>query len=243
VDAVDSRELHFAHRHPTDNLVPDGLLRGETRGSGFVGGSGIGAKRSSGFSGGSTTGPAFGRDEGDSVLYSFSLSGTTANTVLLLRYRMDGHASVVLQLDNSVHIDLELTGTGDFTVKHIQLGRLRGGEEHLLWLTSKGGASIELDGFAFVEADRAGGVSFAPVVWEHVPKIIPGAKSYETPWASNQIRGEERPVCQLNTIYPARGYIQYVNFLAKSGCSKSVPKGHLIEAKRVLVRAKADSRN
>ncbi len=65
----------------------------------------------------------------------------------------------------------------------------------------------------------------------------------EIPWASSQMRGEEKPVCQLNMTDPVRGYIQYVNCLAKTQCSKTVPKGYLIEAKRALLRAKADSRN
>ena len=57
------------------------------------------------------------------------------------------------------------------------------------------------------------------------------------------VLGRRKP-CRTNRINAARGCIRSVNGLAKTGqCSKSVPKGYLIEVKGALLRAKADSRN
>ncbi|UKT65028.1 MGH1-like glycoside hydrolase domain-containing protein [Pedobacter mucosus] len=41
INAVDYRDLKFASPHPKDNLVTDGLMRGETRSADFIGGSAL----------------------------------------------------------------------------------------------------------------------------------------------------------------------------------------------------------
>src|SRR5205814_116579 len=76
IDAVEYCALQYSQSRPSDNLVWDGLKRGEFRHSGFVGGSGFGR--------------GFGETQGDAVCYTFNLPGCLSNACVLIR----GRASV-----------------------------------------------------------------------------------------------------------------------------------------------------
>jgi hypothetical protein len=159
VDAVDYEDLRFARPRPTDNLVPDGLFRGETCGHGFVGPSGLGQ--------------GFGRDPGDSVRYRCPLPAPLPAAALVIRYRLPKGQSTAFELQGAATGTLTLHGDGTFQTQHHPLPALSGATCELT-LRALGPQAIEIDGFAIVPAQRLDAVHFEPVVYDPTPKILPG---------------------------------------------------------------------
>jgi hypothetical protein len=163
IDGLDYHGLQFAIGRPTDNLVPDGMLRAEVRDNGLVDGSGIGC--------------GFGNDSGDWVLYHLALDRPLHQATLTLRYRLDGSGTPHFRLDGIVNKEIELAGDSQdnfgFTCLVVPVGSLESGE-HSLLLTSLGGGRIELDGLALTEINDADDVHFDIHTWSFAPEIIPG---------------------------------------------------------------------
>jgi hypothetical protein len=141
------------------------MLRAEIRDHDLVNGSGIGCD--------------FGRDPGDWILFRFALKSPLRHTALTFRYRLDGPGPARLHVEGTLQTEMELTGenSDDSGYSHMVLpvGALEAGEQSLL-LTSLGGASIELDGFAVTEAHQTGDVRFEIHAWTHIPEIISGPR-------------------------------------------------------------------
>ncbi|MDD5350494.1 MAG: hypothetical protein PHQ12_09820, partial [Chthoniobacteraceae bacterium] len=156
VDALDYRALDFARFRPQDHLVPDLLLRGEIRASGFVGGSGLGKD--------------FGREAGDRVVYDLPARRAEGGAVLLLRYRAAEGAVAMLQGEGALEERVSLRGTGDFALHAF---RLREGEKRVT-LVSQGGDALELDGFVVCAPEQAADVRFEADGREFRPEILPG---------------------------------------------------------------------
>ena len=155
VDAVDYQDLRFAVARPTDHLVPDGLVRAEISGAGFVGGHGIGQR--------------FGADRGDTVSFSAVLDTTIEDPVILIRYRNEGR----FQFDGFAQGPVTFPVTQEFAVVTVPLVNLQRGKQTLR-MTSLGGAGVELDGFAIVPANQAAKVVFSPRRDAYQPEISPG---------------------------------------------------------------------
>jgi hypothetical protein len=158
LDALDYDDMGFATQRPQDNLVYDGLWRGEVRGHGFVNGAGLGT--------------GFGREAGDWVRYTFHLTAPVKSAVLLARYRaLEGEATCIVSgLQGS---ELVLPASADFALASVPAGDLAG-EDVCVELVSKGRAAFDLDGLVLVSQAQADEVQFKPVEWQHVPQILPG---------------------------------------------------------------------
>lgn len=163
VDALDYSDLQFAVARPTDNLVPDGMLRAEIRANDFVNGTGIGA--------------GFGQDAGDLALYHFNLEQPILQAVLTLRYRLPGSGSTGVRLEGAAQGEIILTDecrdSNGFLCLQQPLGALDAGE-HTLRLVSLGGSRLEIDGFAITTADLVDQVHFPLHTWKPAPEILPG---------------------------------------------------------------------
>ena len=158
LDALDYDDLGFAEARPQDNLVYDGMWRGEVRAHGFVGGSGLG--------------DGFGRQAGDWVQYTFDLDHPLPGALLLVRYRaLEGPAA--FHLSGFAAGQMELPDKAEFGLARVWQGDLPAGK-HFLRLEAMGGAAVDLDGFVLVDPAAADAVRFAPVVWQHVSQILPG---------------------------------------------------------------------
>lgn len=160
VQALDYEDLQFAAPRPTDNLVPDGKLRGEERSHDSVGGSVIAQN--------------FGRDAGDTVIYHVRLKKSFANAVLIWRFQMEAGESVRFKLDGASRREMVFRGNGKFDTVAVPLGRLSAGGQELIF-TSLGGAAIALNGFALAEKEAADAVRFVAAPWHPVPQIEPVA--------------------------------------------------------------------
>ena len=158
-DALDFAELAFAAPRPTDTLNPDGLRRGEARGHGYTGGTGIGQ--------------GFGRDRGDRVTYHPVLAEAMPDAALVMRYRLAPGHTIGLDLTGMASASFDLVGDGSFLTTTVPLGGQAAGE-HALTLTSRGGAALDLDGFAIVPAADAATIRFYPVRWQPQPDLLPG---------------------------------------------------------------------
>jgi hypothetical protein len=177
LDSLDYDDLGFAVERPQDTLVYDGMWRGEERGHGFVGGTGIRQ--------------GFGRDVGDWARYTLKLDAPMADAVLLIRYRAsEGDVKFDIHVGTK-HGDTETRGktiekkpsspclrvsvvkTDDFALVQLPFGDLPAGD-HTFTLTSLGGAGIELDGFVLVSQPLVSQISFDPIAWQPVPEILPG---------------------------------------------------------------------
>ena len=161
VDALDYDDLGFGAPRPQDNLVYDGLWRGEVRGHEFVGGSGVGA--------------GFGRQAGDWVKYTFDLDRALPGALLLVRYRaLEGQAA--FRLSGSFSGEMALPASPGFGLARVWQGDLKAGKL-TLGLEAEGGAAVELDGFVLVSKAGADAVRFVPVDWEPFPQILPGPRA------------------------------------------------------------------
>jgi hypothetical protein len=125
IDALDYDNLAFATPRPTDTLTTDGLRRGEARGNGFTGGSGIAQ--------------GFGREPGDRVTFRPALDRATPDAALVIRYRLATGNPITLDLDGLVATRLDLVGDGTFLVATVPVGDLAAGN-HALTIASGGGA-------------------------------------------------------------------------------------------------------
>jgi hypothetical protein len=159
--SLDYDDLGFATPRPQDNLGYDGLRRGEVRGNGFTGGSGVGL--------------GFGGEAGDWVQYTFRLQAPIAKAVLLARYRALAGAGR-FRLSGLTHGILDLPEGVDFALVEVPTGDLSAGEYHL-HLDALGAAAVELDGFILISKDRVGQVQFEAISWQPVPQIEPGSQA------------------------------------------------------------------
>lgn len=158
LDALDYDDLSFATPRPQDNLVYDGMWRGEVRGHGFVNGTGLGT--------------GFGRERGDQVRYTLPLERAIPEATLLVRYRaLEG--PVAFQMEGLTSGRLELPDCSDFGWVTLWQGHLPQGELRLT-LVAEGGAAVELDGFVLAAQDQVDEVKFKAVAWNPIPQILPG---------------------------------------------------------------------
>jgi hypothetical protein len=123
LDALDYDDLSFATPRPQDNLVYDGMWRGEVRGYGFVNGTGLGT--------------GFGRERGDRVQYTLPLTETKSDMVLLVRYRaLEG--AIAFHMEGLASGRLELPACSNFGIATLWQGNLPEGQS-ILSLVAAGG--------------------------------------------------------------------------------------------------------
>ena len=158
-NAVDYKTLEFGVPRPTDGLVSAGKLRGEVRDQGFVCGSGIGT--------------GFGKDAGDRASYEVVLPQGLSKAALLLRYRTKTNQACALQFSGAFNGEMRLKPSTEFALEKLTLGKLPAGPCRFE-LRAAGGASLELDGFAFVEAGQAEAIQFKDRPQYFVPEIRDG---------------------------------------------------------------------
>jgi hypothetical protein len=160
LDALDYDDLGFATVRPQDNLVYDGMWRGEVRANGFVNGAGLGI--------------GFGRQAGDWVKYTFDLDQALPAALLLVRYRaLEGSAA--FHLSGLAAGQMELPASAEFSLAQVWQGELPAGKQPL-GLEALGGTAVELDGFVLVAPETASEVRFTPVEWQPKPQILPGPR-------------------------------------------------------------------
>ena len=161
MDGMDYTEMSLARPEPTDLLRPDGLKRGEVRGNGFVGNSGLGG--------------GFGKDAGDRVTYTFHLGVPVPAACLIVRYRCPGPFAARFSLRGVKKEKAAFEPTREFSLKVIPAGDLAPGE-HQICLESLGGAGLEVDGLVLVRETEIRGVDFAPVERDPVPERMVDAE-------------------------------------------------------------------
>lgn len=159
IGAMDYHDLSYAKSRPTDNLMPDGLLRGEQCGHGFTGPSGLGI--------------GFGKDKGDTVTYNITVKDTMPSAILIVRYRMEDGDETIFNVSGIIKTKLVLNGDNSFQIVTQSIGRLQAGKYQLA-LTSQGCASICLDGFAIVPCGQEEQVTFEPVIFQPKPCRMEG---------------------------------------------------------------------
>lgn len=162
IDALDYEDMRFATPRPTDNLVTEGRWRGEERGHDTVGGS--------------VLAQGFGRNAGDTVLYTIKLPHAIDDAGIVVRFHGERGQSVSFSCTGLVESALKLDGTGDFSVATLAAGALPAGE-HILRLTSIGGDSVALNGFAIVHRNDISAVGFPARPWHPEPKIEEGTNN------------------------------------------------------------------
>ena len=159
IDALDYESMAFAAPRPTDGLQPDGQLRAEERGDGFVGGSFLGQ--------------GFGRDEGDRVRYALPSGSLGPDSSILLRFRMPTNVRLGVRLSGCIEEELRLSGTGDIASLMLPVAFPKNA---FIEFVSEGGAALELDGFALGSAESLAAAKFETQAWDPVPVIIPGPR-------------------------------------------------------------------
>ena len=159
IDAIDYSELNYASPGHRDQLVYDGMLRGEIRENHLVSGSGIGK--------------GFGRKSGDELKYNFTLPKAIQEAKLLIRYKTEKLEDAEIELTGIVEKDVKLEGTENLKIKEINIGNLLEGSNHLN-LKTKSKTRLIIDGFSVVPAQDLSKVNIEPLIWKEVPEIIEG---------------------------------------------------------------------
>jgi len=164
IHALDYADLKFVTPRPTDNLVPEGYLRGEQRVQDSVGGSLIGQQ--------------FGKQAGDSVEYHLHLPEALKNASFVWRYFGQKGDVVRYRVAEVATTEFTLQGTGGYATVVVPVGKLAAGSTTLKFV-SLGGASIKLNGFVVVEAELADKIQFKSKLWQRDPvvdtKSVPGS--------------------------------------------------------------------
>jgi len=156
IDALDYTDLSYNTPRPTDNLVSDGLYRGEVRDAGFINGSGLGK--------------GFGNEKGDRVTYSFTLDKNIPNALFMIRYRIEQGKAAEMIIEGLVNESLRLEGNGDFNTSIIQLGNMDAGKYEYT-LISASTTPIEIDGFVIMPSSEVGQVNFVKKTYNLYPDI------------------------------------------------------------------------
>lgn len=228
VDALSYDDLTFARPRPTDNLVPDGMFRGEVRGNGFVGGSGIGN--------------GFGANAGDRLAFTVDVPQGLDDAVLLFRYRLREAGSAPLRLEGLTEQEIVLPPVEGFGLVNVRLSSVSAGARRLT-LISLGGAALELDGFALCPADRAAQVAFGEVEWDVRPEMIPGpianslrlryrhlnGLEYGLAWDWEHFQVRQLLVDELDRFLP-RAVHEHVSDTLRYWWDSQAPDGHFANA-------------
>lgn len=165
IDALDYSDIKCAVTYPTENLMPDGLYRGEVRNDMFVNGSGLGR--------------GFGENNGDAVYYKVSLKNSIADAVMILRYRVPMGNTAKFSLEGIRSECVCFEGKYDFSTINLSIGDLQKGE-YCFSLTSMANEPVELDGFVIVSSDKVNEVKFTTAKFSAVPKILAGTHKNST---------------------------------------------------------------
>lgn len=159
VDALDYESFTFKNPWIKDQLVPDGMLRGEVRENGLVNGSGIGN--------------GFGKKAGDLVTYKFTIPENIKDAVIAIRYKTEKEENAELQLSGIVNAEVSLPSSTALTMVKTSIGEVQKGEFQLT-VESKTKTPIIIDGYAIVTQNDFDTIKFETVKWNSVPKIIKG---------------------------------------------------------------------
>ncbi|MBE9601720.1 trehalase family glycosidase [Pedobacter sp. MC2016-24] len=127
INAVDYQSLDFAISNPKDNLVTDGLMKGEVRSADFLDGSALNNR--------------FGRSKGDVATYAVPTS--IKKGYLSIVYRTGENTVNKFRLSGLINQEITLQGNGKLT--HIELPFDSTGATSLR-LISSGGNNIEING-------------------------------------------------------------------------------------------------
>ncbi len=157
INALDYTELKYSSPRPQDNLMPDGLLRGEIHEPEFIEGTGLGC--------------AFGRDKGDRVSYKFNLNNDIEKAVLIIRYKNDFGQALNFKLEGLRDKEIKFLAAEIAETKIIQLGNLNKGEYEIK-LISAGGAEIKIDGLLITALKDKDKVSFTSEEYNPEPEKI-----------------------------------------------------------------------
>lgn len=158
-NAIEYSNIEFTETSPQDNLVYDGMFKGEIRGQGLINGSGIGN--------------SFGMYKGDKVDYEIRTDKKIKDAVIWLRYKMEDQQEIHLDLTGLAHRRVRLTGNGTFGSVCIPVGNIKPGK-HILSFVSEGGASLLIDGFTVIDKKDRDSIQVDETIWDHVPDMIAG---------------------------------------------------------------------
>lgn len=153
IDALEYASLEYAVPRHNDHLVYDGLFRGEVREDGFVNARCLGKE--------------FGKEYGDTVIYSVE-ENKKQDSYIMLRYLMEKGTQVTLQISGSEEKTVVFEGTGEITTELVELSLCDTDE---IRITSLGGSEIKIDGFAIVPINHIENVHFIPSESKIIPHI------------------------------------------------------------------------
>ncbi|MCU6794944.1 trehalase family glycosidase [Paenibacillus sp. WQ 127069] len=158
IDSLDYKELTFARSRPSDGLVYDGYLRGETRGQHYTGGSAIGQ--------------GFGTDEGDLLLYEVQLNTSLREGTFLLRYQASHNGNLDIRIGQQSY-RLNVHKSEELRTSTIHVGEIPAGS-FSVELYGTGTGAIIIDGFTLVEQADIEVVSFPDLPWQTEPELLEG---------------------------------------------------------------------
>ncbi|WP_238387629.1 MGH1-like glycoside hydrolase domain-containing protein [Pararcticibacter amylolyticus] len=153
INAADYSSVHYGKQSPKDNLVTDGLMRGEIRDAAYLDGSAI----------------RLGEQTGDKVSYQVNFKSPADGGKLLLVYRLKENRSCNLKITGIANESLLLNGTGALAVKDLQTV-LKGDLNGDLIIEVTQGDALELNGVLL--SDGKSDAELVDNIRENYPQII-----------------------------------------------------------------------
>ena len=152
INAVDYKALNFVNVQPKDNLVTDGLMKGEVRNADFIDGSAL-SKR-------------FCQNTGNELIYNIPVNFDKGNIYILFRGKKGSTTFFSLEKKESQRIMLNGTGLlSSFKIPFDAKGRKE------IKLKSLGGDDLEINGLLFSK-DITGKVSIEDNEKSEIPEVI-----------------------------------------------------------------------
>lgn len=135
INGADYTNLYNRKGGPKDNLVTDGLMKGEIRSNEYIGSSAV----------------RLGNSKGDKVTYAVP-DNINGNSKMVLVYKLGSNENAVLQLTGLVNQKVTLIGTGDLQQKEVLLPANSG--SHLITLELVSGNPVDLNGLLFSDVNK-----------------------------------------------------------------------------------------
>ncbi len=158
-DALDYLSLNFASEGHQDQLVYDGMMRGEVREHDLVNGSGIGK--------------GFGKRKGDKAFYEVEIPKGIKKGILCIRYKTEKQEDAKLKLSGIINQKVKLEASDKFRFLIIPLKDIKQDSTQLI-IESRSKIPIIIDGFTIVNEQDFNLISIQRIKWDNVPEIIEG---------------------------------------------------------------------
>jgi hypothetical protein len=164
VDALDYSDIYYEDKSMNTAMISGGLLRGEVRGHGFVGGSGL----------------TFGQHPNDKISYNVTINGTIEQASMVVRYKSSHLQGAVIRVTWTNGYGFKrkaafiLEGIDALGTVNVPIGQLPAGAYQVSFCAEQNSEELWLDGFVLTRSSETSQIDFTEILPSFVPERLPG---------------------------------------------------------------------